>query len=524
MRSSISIGGLMLPSVLILLLVTLSGCGNSTSEKDKGTEATEQTPVHTHTTQGETCFICDESKREPGRLWCSEHARYEDRCWMCQPQLEDKARLFCKEHSLYEDECFLCHPEIKETTDEASSGSEQGMLEVVDGDSGSSSVLFCNEHKVPENECGICQPQRTAELQPGDELKVRFESSLSAQKAGLLTSLPGSLESRLSISAICEVRYNQNELAQITPYAKGIVKRVLVDVGAEVKAGDALVEIHSVELAAARAAFISSSVDLELKGLTYEREKDLNAKKISSEQDLQEAAAKFRNATLALDTAKHRLLNFGLSPHEVSQITETNDNSATLLIRAPFGGTLVDRDVVRGEAVEPGDALFTLSDLSTMWLSLSIPADHAFSLESGMDVEAALGGMSGSTVRGILTWVNTAIDEKTRMVRARALVPNETRQLRAGMFGDAQVFFSSNAPALTVPVSAVQFFQDRHFVFVKKADDLFALRRITLGPNSNDVVTVTAGLQASDPVVVEGAFTAMSEFLKSRLGAGCVDD
>ena len=141
-----------------------------------------------------------------------------------------------------------------------------------------------------------------------------------------------------------------------------------------------------------------------------------------------------------------------------------------------------------------------------------------------MDVEATLGGISDSPVRGKLTWVNTAIDEKTRLVRARALVPNENRQLKSGMFGDALVFFSPEFPALTVPISAVQLFQGRHFVFVKHADDLYGLRRITLGPVSHEIVTVTAGLKPSEPVVVEGSFTAMSEFLKSRLGAGCVDD
>lgn len=509
-----------------LLLATSSGCGGGDSppkEQGRGSEGSQAVAAHSHSQAGETCFICDASKRETGRLWCSEHARYEDRCWICQPQLEDKARLYCTEHSLYEDECFLCHPELKETDGETPAD-ETSSSSLSPSKGGASTELFCNEHRVPELECGICQPQRTAELEPGEELKVRFESPEAAAKAGLRTSSPEASEVQASVSAVCEVQYNENALARITPLAPGIVRRVLVDVGAEVEAGAVLVELHSAETAAARTAFVSAAVDAELKKATFEREQGLAAKKISSERDLQEAVAAHRTAELALSTARQRLLNYGLSTSELARIKETSDASATLLVRAPYAGTLVERDAVVGEAVEPGTALFTLADLSTMWLSLSVPADGAQLLEDGLVVEATMSGVSGLSARGELTWVNTAIDQRSRMVRARAVVPNENRRLKAGMFGEAQVLLSSSGPVLNVPVDAVQHFENQPYVFVKHADDLYGLRRVVVARSTDNVFAVTAGLLPNESVIVEGAFTAMSEFLKSRLGAGCVDD
>ena len=62
---------------------------------------------------GETCYRCDAAKREKGRLWCKEHARYEDRCWKCQPQMRDSKRAYCDQHKLYKDECHLCDPARK---------------------------------------------------------------------------------------------------------------------------------------------------------------------------------------------------------------------------------------------------------------------------------------------------------------------------------------------------------------------------------------------------------------------------
>jgi cobalt-zinc-cadmium efflux system membrane fusion protein len=520
-----SILALGLTAVLVVGLLVVSGCGRSDTEADATPDAEGVATAHTHEVDGQTCFICDATKRDSGRLWCTEHACYEDRCWLCQPQLEDKSRLYCKEHSLYEDECFLCHPEILEEAGEAAHGTDSSDEHAGNQDSAGSDVLFCNEHQVPELECGICQPQRTAELLPGEELKVRFESDLSAKKAGLVSRKPEQSIAQPAMSAICEVRYNGNEMSQITPFASGIVRRVLLDVGSDVRGGEALVEIHSAEVASARAAFISAAVDVELKSLAYEREKDLTSQKISSVQALQEASASFRMAEIAHSTARQRLLNYGLSAKEIARTEQTQDTSAILRVRAPFDGTLVARDVVAGETVEPGDALFTLVDLSSMWLSLSVPGSTSSALAPGLVVEAVLDGSPAVAVAGQLTWVDSSIDKRSRLLRARAVVPNVDRRLKAGMFGEATVLTAPRADALSLPGAAVQRFEGNTYVFVKHMDDLYGLRRVELGPSlGDDIVAVTAGLQADEIVIVDGAFTAMSEFLKSRLGAGCVDD
>ena len=163
----------------LLLALALASCGDSSSGSGQPSSPNdpEANAGHRHDAPGETCFICDTTKREGGRLWCTEHARYEDRCWECQPQLEEKGRLYCEEHGLYEDECFLCHPELKGDPEDKKGSKLQKPANTAP-------VLFCKEHQVPEAECGICQPQRTAELEPGDELKVRFESTHAASKAG----------------------------------------------------------------------------------------------------------------------------------------------------------------------------------------------------------------------------------------------------------------------------------------------------------------------------------------------------
>lgn len=510
-------------SVLAIPVVLgITGCDKQSSEGVENGPSNVGVVSHAHATVGETCFICDASKRDSGRLWCAEHSRYENRCWICQPQLEDKTRAFCKEHYLYEDECFLCHPEIKDgekalEKPEKESDSENSPTALNDG-------LFCAEHNLPEHECGICQPQLASALDVGQELKIRFESELSAEKAGVTTVIPHTAESQASVHAVCEVTYNENKLARITPLVSGIVKRVLVDLGAVVKSGDPLVELHSPEVAKAKATYVSAVVDAELKDVACKREAALAQKNISSQREYQEAEAACETAKLAESSARQTLKNYGFTDTEIENISQSRETSALFFVRAPFVGTLVERSAVVGEAKRPGDTIFTLADLSKMWLSLSIAPDQAAMVNEGLTVRAAFSRDNGTETTGTLTWVSPSIDEQTRMLQGRAVVDNTTLQLRAGMFGDAQILLSAQHSGVGIPKDAIQRYEDKPFVFVKSANDLYSLRRVGIEPSSENLIAVVSGVKHDESVVVNGAFTVMSEFLKSRLGAGCVDD
>lgn len=111
------------------------------------------------------------------------------------------------------------------------------------------------------------------------------------------------------------------------------------------------------------------------------------------------------------------------------------------------------------------------------------------------------------------------------MVQARAVVDNTARSLSAGSFGDAVLFVAEAQDSVEIAKDAVQRYEGGTYVFVEIEDDLYSLRRVTMVEGqSGDSVAVLAGLRSGEPVVTTGAFTVMSEFLKSRLGAGCVDD
>lgn len=523
------------------LLVT-TGCGEQNQGQPAEGEARAGEPsaaailaAHEHDNPDETCFMCDPSKRDEGRLWCKEHVRYEDRCWLCHPELEDKDRLYCNEHFLYEDECHLCHPELNEGGDTAESAVHDGKDGRGHDDKNVAATqhsnpatqaagLFCNEHGVYEIECAICQPDRATALKPGENLKVRFPSALSADMAGVRTSRPRSGESTPAFEALCEVQYNQNTMARVTPLADGVIRRVARDVGGEVVAGEGLVELHSTQAANAKSDYLAALVDRDIRKQGFEREQRLREQKIAAEKDYLEAQAALRSANLAVNNLRQRLVNLGFTEDEITEIRKDQDTSARLVIRAPFDGTIVERNAVAGEAVSVGDSIFTVADLSSRWLTLSIPSRYITQVRTGQQVKARFDELPGVEVPGEITWIDTSIDPRSRMVKARALVTDDADQIKTGMFGKARVVSGNSRPATIVPRDAVQRHEGGTYVFVQNEPDLFSIRRVTLGQSNGQTTEVLAGLAANEALVTEGSFVVMSEFLKSRLGAGCADE
>lgn len=465
---------------------------------------------------GEGCFICDSSKREPGRLWCKEHDRYEDRCFLCHPELKDEKRLYCKEHGVYEDECYLCHPELE----------NQKNPEANLPQSSSATALICKEHDVLENECAICHPELATSLKSGENLKIRVASAEAMKTVGIEVSRPELTSAQSSVQAYVTVDYNQNQVAKITPLVEGIVQEIVVVPGQSVDAGEILGTIHSPEFAEIKGRYLAAAANRKLAGLQVTRERMLANKRISAASDLEAAEAAAEVAGVELAASRQRLLNLGVSESEINLLASTGLPTSLLTLRAPFAGTIVNRDVAVGERIEPGEAIFVLADLSTMWLELSIPARDAAGLVPGMEVRAIFSDLPDTVIAAELVWVASAIDEKSRRIQARALVPSPPTALRKGLYGEASIHLEEASSALSIPSAAIQTIDGVPFVFVRTEPALYAATRVEINAGAPPGLhtTIRSGLTTNDQIVSRGSYILRSEFLKSLLGAGCVDD
>lgn len=511
--------------ILALLFATIfAGCGNESAEKPQSqTDATQVALCSAHQLPASDCFMCDPALRDPERLWCKEHNRYEDRCFICHPEIKEAGRLWCREHNLYEDECFFCHPELKTKTGtgtpEQSATGQTGDANTLTGNE-----LFCGEHNLIENECGICHPDLAGELRVGQGLKIRFESAESATKAGVRFTKPVEGSAFAGMTFLGQVKFNQNRYARITPLASGVVQRVLSDVGDTVKKGDVLVELASPEIAAAKSRYLTALANLSLKEAAFNRKKDLINEKIAAQQDFEQATSEYEIAKMTAETERQQLLNFGFSENLVLQIAQSGSAPSMLQVIAPFSGTIVERSAVVGELSQPGDMLFALAELSTMWLDLSIPEDRIANIAPGDPVEATFEALPGEIFAGNITWLAAGLDENTRMLKARAVIPNPDARLKNGFYGQVQITPQRAFSSLMVPEESLHHFEKKPFVFARVADDLFEVRRVEIAGKNGGSVEIIAGLSPEDQIVSARSFTVKSEFLKARLGAGCVDE
>jgi cobalt-zinc-cadmium efflux system membrane fusion protein len=141
-------------------------------------------------------------------------------------------------------------------------------------------------------------------------------------------------------------------------------------------------------------------------------------------------------------------------------------------------------------------------------------------------VSATFSDLPDTVITAKLVWISSEVDEKTRRIQARALVTAPPVALRKGLYGEAQIHLGEATPSLSIPTGAIQTIDGVPFVFVRTEPELYAATRVEIarGTGTGQTTAIASGLTAGDRIVSKGSYILRSEFLKSLLGAGCVDD
>jgi cobalt-zinc-cadmium efflux system membrane fusion protein len=387
---------------------------------------------------------------------------------------------------------------------------------------GDSAVVLCEEHGVDEHQCGICHPELAATLTPGEGLKIRFASATSAGLAGIESAPLGTGSGSDAISAIGELGYNMDRLARITSPVDGVIRSVQTDVGATVGAGKALASIASPHVAELRGELARAQAEEQVASQNLAREETLFEEKAVSAQELADARARHQSARAATRAARQSLRDLGLTESDVAAFARDEGDESGLALRAPFAGTVVERNATLGDVVKSGDVLFQVADLDVMWLTLAVTETEAAHLRVGSRVDVRVESLQRDFA-GRITWISNNLDESTRMARVRAGIPNPDHVLRAGTFVTARISASDDRSSLSIDRDSVYLIDGRNFVFVQLSDDLYELRCVDARPGSANSVLVVAGLNGGERVVTKQSYLVKSELQKSRLGAGCVD-
>lgn len=407
------------------------------------------------------------------------------------------------------------HDDHGEAEHQDHKGHDHGAHGDVDG--------VCPEHFIAEVEDALCHSDRIADLQPGEGMMVRLASLESAKRAGITTAVPHMVSLTGEAGFPGQAGFNRNRFARVAPLAAGIVQKVLVQPGAKVEKGEVLAEVVMPEITSMKAQLMSAQARRVQARETYLREKDLLEQGITSRQEYQKADAEYRAAKSEAAQFHQQLLNYGLSEDDVQELLRAQGNRSVLQVRAPFNGVVVEMKTAMGESVAAGSPLFTVADLDTLWIELSIPESRIYQAEVGADVDARFDGLPGTVFKGRIFQLGAALDERSRVLKVLADVDNPGHRLKAGMFGQVRLLTEADKGILGVPANALQSIDGFAYLFVRVEEDLFELRRVKAGVQQDGMVPIHAGIDHEDQVVTSQAFALKSEVLKARLGASCAD-
>ncbi len=345
-------------------------------------------------------------------------------------------------------------------------------------------------------------------------------SGIRAEPATLRTLLP-------ELRTTGRVAFNENRLAHVGPRTEGRVTEVRADLGASLSSGQVVAILDSVELGRARADFLSARADLKVARAELMRKEALLTKKIASEAEALAAGAAFEQARAHASAAAETLRVLGLGNSEIESLDFGAETPGRLALRAPFAGTLVDRHLQRGEFVSRHDTLFTVADLSSLWIWIDVYEKDLSRVHLGDQANVEVEAWPGRSWTGTVTYLRDAVDSHSRTVRARIEVSNTDGALRPEMFASVQLLDphhedANAAEVLAVPDSAVQRGIGGSVVYVMTAPGRYEQRTVRLGHRSGGFAEILAGLAPGEQVVVAHALILKTE--TSRKSPGGIDN
>jgi cobalt-zinc-cadmium efflux system membrane fusion protein len=337
-----------------------------------------------------------------------------------------------------------------------------------------------------------------------------------------------------AVSATGSVGYDQLHLARIRPMARGRIETLDVNAGDRVVAGQRLAVLDNFDLSAAHSKAVSAEAALNqakaqlvAASAAYDRATNLIRNDLVTQAEL--VARRATMATMEADvrTKEAELRQYQqeearLAPVRPAAAPTGASSDQPLLdsrgaIVAPFAGVVDSVSISQGEIIDPATPIFTVSDLSTVWVQADVAERDLGAVKVGDAVEVRVSAFPGRVFAGRVTYIPDQIESATGMAKVRLEVPNPDGALRVNMFATVTILSPQDGDAVLVPSSSLQEVNKQSVVFVPTGDGRFAWRAVQTGLVANGKTQITSGLAAGTPVVGEGSYWLKAALMQSTI-------
>jgi len=334
---------------------------------------------------------------------------------------------------------------------------------------------------------------------------------------------------RLQKTAVGQIAFNEDASTLVVTPFSGRVTRLIAKLGDNVERGDPLFEIDSPEVVQAQTDLIAAVQGLEkaksqlvLAKSVFDRQTSLLTGKATAQREVDEARnehaaaeSDFATAQGTLTAARNRLrVIIGRDEAEVARVERERSVNPLITVNAPIAGTVIARKVGPGQYVrsDAGDALYSVANLSTMWLKANVPENDIPHVRVGQEIEVKVSALPDRVFKARITAIGAASDAATRRVVVRSEIPNPDGELKAEMFATFRIATGTGDSSPAVPSAAVIRDGDAANVWVAEDSMVFRRRPVKVGMQQDDHVQIREGLKVGERVVGRGAIFVDNEW------------
>jgi RND family efflux transporter MFP subunit len=295
-----------------------------------------------------------------------------------------------------------------------------------------------------------------------------------------------------SLRASARVALDETRIAKVQSRLEGWIDRVFVDfTGKSVRKGEPLLTIYSPDALATQQEYLLA----------------IKAQHMMHDNPMPEMMASTDNLVAA---AKKRLELWDITGQQIDEIARSGKTLQNLTLDSPISGFVMERNAFPKQHVTPDTVLYTIADLSTVWVIADVFEYEAANVKMNAPGILTLAYLPGRTFRGRVSYILPQVDPNTRTLKVRMEFDNPGYLLKPEMYGELE-FQTSGARKLVVPATAVLNSGDRQTVFLDRGNGFFEPREVKIGEQVNDRVEILSGLQAGDRIVTSGNFLMDSE-------------
>jgi membrane fusion protein, copper/silver efflux system len=312
------------------------------------------------------------------------------------------------------------------------------------------------------------------------------------QKLGVRTEPAAMRSLDRVVKAVGRIEVDERRVYAIAPKFEGWVERLFVNAtGQPVGKGQPLFEVYSPELVSAQREYaIATDAARALK---------------DAGEDSQAGMKRLAESSLA------RLRNWDVSDEQLRTLARSGETRRTLTFRSPVSGIVMEKKAVQGMRFMPGESLYQIADLSSVWVMADVYEQDIGLIKPGAKAKVTIGAYPDQGFEGTITYVYPMLKPETRTVPVRIELGNPRQLLKPAMFADVELPIGGKGKVLAVPTSAVIDSGTRRVVLVQLAEGRFEPREVRLGARSDNYVEVTSGVKDSEQVVVAANFLIDAE-------------